>query len=136
MGSIVLKNARVELNGTAFNAKSVSINIDIPELEGTDFASGGWKEIAAGIRSWSADVQLKADFADNALDELVWAIIAGEAAVPLKVRPTSAAISASNPEFQGSVILTSYKIGGAVGEVAMSPLKLAGTGALVRAVSG
>jgi predicted secreted protein len=135
MAKIVLKNATVSLNGNAFKAKSVAINLDIADQDVSDFESGGWKESLPGLKGFSVDIDMPNDFADNQVDELVWAIISGDAPVAFAAKMTNASVGPSNPEWRGNVILTGYKIGGAYGDVASAPLKLKGTGALTRAVS-
>jgi hypothetical protein len=114
------------------NLKSATLTYDADAKEFT--ASGdGTREYLPGLKQWSVSLEFNQDYAANDVDEELFPIVGTEVAFALK--PTSAAISATNPEYQGQVIVTSYQpLGGSIGEVVMAPVSLQGTGVLTRDV--
>jgi hypothetical protein len=132
MATIVLRNCYVKLNGKEYNAKSAAISVDTAAPDATDFGSDGWNEIAKGLKSWGVELQIKAAYGSGSIDADIWEILMSTDLVPIEIRPTSDAVSTANPSWTGSVIMTKYKIGGGVGEVAMAPISLQGSGALSR----
>lgn len=88
-----------------------------------------------GLKNWTVDVEFAQDFAAASVDATLFPLV-GAAAFPISIKPTSAAVSATNPNFSGSALLATYSpIGGAVGDVATTTITLEGTGLLTRAVA-
>ena len=110
--------------------KSAVLSLDAAQLDTTDFASGGWVEMIGGLKSGSLQLNFMDDVADNDVDEELYALLG--TVVTFAVKATSSAISASNPEYQGSVLITGHTIGGAVGELAQKSLTFPTSGAIVR----
>ncbi|KKL19965.1 hypothetical protein LCGC14_2460160, partial [marine sediment metagenome] len=86
---------------------------------------------------WSIDVQFRQDFiapATNAVDSTLFPLV-GAAAFAIILRPDAGAKSATNPEFTGNALLTTYTpLTGSVGDVAVAPATFMGDGALARGV--
>ena len=112
--------------------KSATLAVDVNQLDTTDFASGGWTEMIGGLKSGTLSLELMDDVADNEIDEDFYAILG--TVVTFAVKLNNSAISASNPEYQGSVLITSHSLGGAVGDLATKSLTFPTTGAITRAV--
>ena len=113
----------------------VALTYEADEIEttssGTTVAN---KSFIAGLRSWKVDATIQQDYAASSVDATLFALV-GAAAFPVILKPTSAAKGATNPEFTGNCILTSYPpMSGAVGELATVRISLRGTGALTRGV--
>ena len=103
-------------------------------LDKTVMGSSFRKRIA-GLRNWSASIELLQDYASAEITEKLWNMI-GSSGLYLLVRPTSAAASATNPEFTGSCCLESFTpIAGGVGELSAASVTLQGNGSLTRVVS-
>ncbi len=137
MGVFVLKDARVEVNSVDLSAwvKSVKLSYGAAVKETTAMTSNSFTGLA-GLKDWSVDLELNQDFAAGAVDATLWPLI-GAAPFPVKIRPTSGAVSVTNPEFRGDALLESYPpMGGAKGDVAGASVKIKGTGDLTRATSG
>lgn len=113
--------------------KSATLTVDAAQLDTTDFASAGWVEVIGGLKSGSLALEFMDDVADNDVDEELWALLGTVVAFTLK--PVSGATSASNPEYQGSVLVTSHSIGGAVGDLAGKSLSFPTSGAVVRDIT-
>ena len=84
-------------------------------------------------KSGNLSIEFHDDVADNDVDEELWALLGTVVAFTLK--PVSGATSASNPEYQGSVLVTSHSIGGAVGDLAGKSLSFPTSGAVVRDIT-
>lgn len=137
MGVFVFKDARVEINLVVLSqyCTSVKLNYGAAIQETTAFGQDSFTGLA-GLKDWSLELELNQDFAAGAVDATLWPLV-GAAPFPVKVRPTSSAISATNPEFSGTGLLESYPpLGGSKGEVAKVSIKITGSGTLLRATSG
>ena len=103
-------------------------------LEKTNVASAGWEEKLAGLKNGTLNVSLMDDFADNDVNEDLFGIFG--TVVTFKLRFSSAAISATNPEYQGSVLISSVTgISATVGELPMQDHSWPTTAAVTRAVA-
>jgi len=125
----------VTINSVDISAycKSATLTIDVNQLDTTDFASGGWTEMIGGLKSGTLSLEIMDDVADDQIDEDFYAILG--TVVPFTVKLNNAAISASNPEYEGSVLITSHSIGGAVGDLATKSYSFPITGAIVRDIT-
>ena len=113
--------------------KSATLAIDVAQLDATDFASAGWTEMIGGLKSGTLSLEIMDDVADDQIDEDFYAILG--TVVPFTVKLNNAVISASNPEYEGSVLITSHSIGGAVGDLATKSYSFPITGAIVRDIT-
>lgn len=113
--------------------KAATLTVDAAQLDTTDFASGGWTEVIGGLKSGTLALEFMDDVADNDVDEELFALIGSVVAFTLKA--TTGAISTSNPEYQGSVLVTSLALGGAVGDLATKSLTWPISGSITRDVT-
>lgn len=125
----VLINA-VDLSDHLLSA-TLTYTADAPEFT----ASGdGTREYLGGLKAWSVSLEFNQDYAASNVDGTMFSIVGTVVAFTLK--PTSGAISTTNPEYQGNVVVTSYQpVGGSVGDAMTAPVSLQGTGALTRDVT-
>lgn len=124
MSKTVLRDARVEVNGVVISdhVSSVTIETSRDEVDVTAFGATN-KEILAGLGDATITCEVFADYAAGALDSVMFPLSTGTTPFTVKVRPTSAAISTSNPEYTMSALLFTYNpIDGAVGEAATTSL--------------
>jgi len=110
--------------------KAATLTVDAAQLDTTDFASGGWVEQIGGLKSGTLALEFMDDVADNDVDEELWALLG--TVVTFTIKP---ATGASNPEYQGSVLITSHSIGGAVGDLATKSLSFPVSGSITRDVT-
>lgn len=113
--------------------KSAQLAIDVAQLDTTNMDSAGWNEIIGGLKSFTLALGLMDDVAASAVDDDLWAVLGTK--IAFAIRPVDAAISTSNPEYQGTVLINHWEMGGGVGELAMKTLTLPGSGAIVRDVT-
>jgi predicted secreted protein len=91
------------------------------------------KSYIAGLKSWKVDATFQQDYAASKVDATLEPLV-GAAPFAVTLKPTSAAKSATNPEYSGDCILTSYPcMSGKVSELATVKVTFRGTGALGRA---
>lgn len=135
MSIYALTSQVVTLNSVDYSdhLKSATLTLDAAQLDTTDFASGGWTEAIGGLKSGTLSLEFMDDVADNDVDEEMFALLG--TVVAFAIKATSGAISASNPEYQGSVLVTGHSLGGAVGELAMKSLTFPTSGAITRDIT-
>lgn len=141
MAELVLKNVFVRLStesstGTGWEPSdkitSATLTYEAEILDKTAFGSSFRKRIS-GLKNWSAAIEFNMDYADTSVEDRLWDYI-GSSGTYLTIRPSSAAIGASNPRYHGSCLLESLPvIAGGVGELAKCSVTFQGNGALTRA---
>jgi hypothetical protein len=113
-------DARVEVNSVDLSdwVTGVTLPIEFEALEDTamgDIARSRLK----GLGDSTLQINWNQDFAAGSVDATIYAAVAAGTPVVVKVRPTSAAIAATNPEYVGSYLPNSYSpFGASVGELA------------------
>lgn len=119
MAKLVLRNCHISVNGTDFSdhASSVEINMSKDEVETTNF-SGSGRERVHGLQDNSFTVTFQQDFDANSVDDVLFPLWNDEDEFTVEIRPTSAAVSASNPKYTGTCILLEYQpLAGDVGDL-------------------
>ncbi len=135
MAVLAMTSCRVEINAVDMSqyVAAVELTLDGVELDTTDFASGGWEEKIMGLRSSSLKVKFNDDFAATTVDDRIYALWLAGTPVAYKIRPTSAAISTTNPSFEGNFLPNSFvAVAGSVGDLATKDLTWPGTGSVSR----
>ena len=140
MAKFVLTDAYVAVNGTAISdhLSSVSIETSADEVEFTSFGTSGWREFGAGLKDATITAEAFQDFAASSLDAILYPLYSTGGTFGLEVRPTSSAVSSTNPKYTMTARLLTYSpIAGAVGDASTTPLSFrnAGTAGLVRGTS-
>ena len=138
MPLFVYTNPRVTLNGTANNVsaaiRQITLDISANEVETTSFGDNGWTTMVAGLRSGSVQIEFLDDVAASASDSTIWGLFGGTAAITIRPGGT-AAVGTSNPEYQGTVVVTQTATGGAVGDLATKSVTWPTTGTITRATA-
>lgn len=136
MSVIVLTDVAVTLNAvniTPFTT-SATLSITVDEKETTVFGGGGFKSRIGGLKDWKLDMELNDDFGASAVDQTIWPLLGTVTAVTIK--PTSGANATTNPQYSGSVLVSSYNpIEGKVGDLGNTKVSWNGSGALSRATT-
>ena len=137
MAAFVFKDAVLVVNSVDLTLFSNSITLNYSaELQDASCFGVDTRINLAGLKDWSIDVTFKQDFAAAAVDATLFPLV-GAVAFPITLKPTSAAISATNPEFQGTAVLGTYNpFGGSVGDLAAATVTFnPGGGNLVRDIT-
>lgn len=118
MSSFALTDCRVEVNAVVLSAFGTSVNLPIEydQLDDTAFGDTAHSRLG-GLQDSTIGIEFNQDFVAGGPDATIWA--AKNTVVAIKVRPTSSAISATNPEYVGSYLVAQYQpFGNSVGELA------------------
>lgn len=119
MAKVVLRNCFIEINGTNFSdhVSSVTINLSKDDVETTNFGGSG-RERVAGLKDDSFEVTFQQDYASGSTDAVLYPLWNNETEFTVKVRPTSAVVGTSNPEYSATCILLEYSpLDGDVGDL-------------------
>ncbi len=135
MAKFVATDYKVTINGGTVSSSlaSVELPIEIDEQETTAFGSE-WRTRIAGLKSGSITLEFHQDFAAGALDSILWPLLGTNATVV--VVPTSGTVTASNPSYTGTFLVTQYTpYASTVGDLATVSVSWPLTGALTRATA-
>lgn len=133
MAVYMLQSEYLALNGVDRSAhiKSAVLTVDAAELDTTDMASGGWKEVIGGLKSGQLQITFQDDVTDASIDDILWALFA--TVTTFEVRPTNSSVGVNNPKYTGSVLIKGHSIGGAVGDLATKQVTYPTSGTITRA---
>jgi hypothetical protein len=114
---------------------SVTISVEADDVETTAFGGSGFRTRVGGLKSGTVDFEFHQDYASGSVDSLIFPLLGGTAAV--SVRPGGTAIaSASNPQYNFDVLVTSYNpVDGAVGDLNTTSVSFPITGVITRATA-
>ena len=133
----VLTNCYVLINSVDLSdhVESVELDVDIDDVESTNFGSAGWREYQSGLKKGTIKITFQQDYAAAKVDATVWAAIGTSA--PFELRETNSAVSATNPKYTGNVRINGYPsaVGGKVGELGKTSVTWPTTGTVSRATS-
>jgi hypothetical protein len=118
MAKTILTNARVEVNSVVLSDHFSSVTIETArdEVDVTSFGAVN-KEILPGLGDATITGDVFQDFLGGSVDATLWPLSTSTTPFTVKVRPTTSAISATNPEYVLTVNMFSYSpIAGSVGE--------------------
>jgi hypothetical protein len=135
MAILVLTDVKVVINSVNLSdhATSLTLTLDVDEQETTAFGAT-FRARVGGLKDGKLDIEFNEDFAASNVDATIWAALAS--VVPFTAKATSAATSATNPEYQGSILINSHvPIDGSVGDLAKVKVSWPTTGAVTRAVT-
>jgi predicted secreted protein len=100
----------------------VTVSMSAADVDTTAMGAGGHQRIL-GIRDDSFNMTAFSDFAAAKVHATVNPLFVAGSLFLVEVAASGSTISATNPKFSGTCILTEYSpIAGAVGDAAMTPL--------------
>lgn len=131
MASTVTNDAYVSINSVNLSAwcRSVELTVDADEQDNTAMGNGGFSSTLTGLKTGTLTLEFNQDYAASA----VYATLVGlfGTSFPVAIRPTSGAISSTNPEWQGTGQLFTFTyIAGSVGQVNTTPVNIKISGAI------
>jgi len=136
MAKFVFKNASVTINSVDLSdhVESVTFNYGAETPDMTSMQDNTRRRLP-GLIDWTVDIVFRQDFAAAKVDATLFPLV-GAAAFAIAIRPDSAVVSATNPEFQANALLGTYNIfTGAVADTANANVTLTGDGTVTRAVA-
>ena len=137
MATFVFTDASLVVNSVDLSAyvQSVTLNYN-PELQDDTAMGDTARSRAQGLIDWSMDVTFFQDFDSGTVDDTLFSIASGSASVSAVLKPTSAAVSTSNPSYTGNVVIGTYQaVAGTVGDMATVTVNFASAGTLTRATA-
>ena len=135
MAVFALTNVYVEINSTSSvndHVKSAQLSIDVADLDSTAMGDT-WKESTAGVKSGTLTLEYLDDYASASVDAVLWPLLG--TVVTFKVRPDAGAVSATNPSYFGSVLISQTNLGGAHGDLAMKSVTFPLSGTITRSTT-
>jgi hypothetical protein len=124
LSAFALMDLRLEINAVVMSgfATNIALPLEYEALEDTAFGDTARSRIA-GLGDSTLGVTFNQDMAASATDVTLYTAHATRAPVVVKVRATTAAISATNPEYVGSYLPNQHNpFGNGVGELATSQI--------------
>jgi hypothetical protein len=138
LAKFIATDYKITINGSNFSTAlaSVELPIEVDEQETTSFGSS-WRTRIAGLKSGSITLEFHQDFAATGtatVDATLYPLLGTNATVV--VSPTSATVSASNPSYSGTYLVTQYTpYASTVGDLATLSVTWPLTGELTRATA-
>ena len=136
MAKMVLLAQFVSINANDLKtwANKAELTVEVEEKDITTYASLGWKEILGGLKSGGLACEFKQDVAAAALDSIMWPLLG--LVVPFIVRADQAAVSGSNPNYTGNILIKEWNpLTGSVGDEATVKAAFPTSGVVARATS-
>lgn len=137
MAKFVLRDASVVVNAVDLSdhVASVEINMSAEDVATTAMGATGVTRLP-GLRDESFTITWRQDFAAAEVDATLFPLYSGGTSHTVVVKPTSAAVGATNPTFTGTCYLLEYApLSGEVGSVADSDTTFVVDGVITRATS-
>lgn len=126
MAKLVLKDCYIVVNGTNFSdhVSAVTVNLSKDDVETTSF-SGSGRERVAGLKDDGFELTIQQDYAGASTDAVLYPLYNNETEFVIEVRPTSSAVSVTNPKYTGTCILLEYSpLDGKVGDLSETKVKI------------
>lgn len=120
MGKFVFKDAHLEVDAVDLSNYVNQVAMDLPDDE-VDLSGMGskMKEYGKGLSDGTITVTFLQDFDSGKVDDTLWPLKISDTPFTVVVRPTSAAKSATNPEYSMEALLFNYSpVNGSLGEAA------------------
>lgn len=136
MAHFVLKDASVTINAVDLSAHVREVTIDYEaEIEDDTAMGDDSRNKLPALKNATFTIEWAQDFAAAAVDATLFSLV-GAAAFAFSIKPTSAAVSATNPNFNGNALLRNYQpLAGRVGVLATTRTTFEVTGDLARSTS-
>lgn len=135
MAKIVLTDAYISVNSVVLssNANSVTLTYEVDAVEDTAFGSTG-HTFAGGLQNVSCEIAFQQDFAAANVEATIFPLVGAKTTV--KIRPTSSAVGATNPEYTitNGFVASHTPVAASVGEMAMTTVSIQG-GSIAKAVA-
>lgn len=134
MARIVLTDAYVKLNNVDLSDHIASVEIaqSFDSIETTAFGDSG-RTRTGGLEDSSVTLSFHQDFAAESVDATIAPLVGGTAAFEIRAVGTATAVSATNPKWTGTVLITEWNpLSGAVGELSTADVTWPVSGQVTR----
>jgi hypothetical protein len=134
MARIVLTDAYVVVNSVDLSdhINSVEIAQSFDSVETTAFGDSG-RTRTGGLEDSSVTLSFHQDFAAASVDATIAPLVGGTASFEIRAVGTATAVSATNPKYTGTVLVTEWNpISGGVGELSTADVTWPVSGQVTR----
>jgi hypothetical protein len=129
---------KILINAVDMGTMATAANLDVEAdtLETTAFgATAAWRTFIAGLKKGMLTLVFNQDFAAAQANATLWPLF-GAAPTTFEIRPTSAARSATNPGYTGSLLVTKWApVSGKVGDLAVVSVSFPVTGPVTQQIA-
>jgi hypothetical protein len=132
MAKFFAQDYKVTVGTTVLSDSIASVTLDITtdEIETTAFGQT-YRTRIGGLRDASVSLDFHQDFGAGAVDALLFPLMGSTVAV--KIAPTSGTVTATNPEYRFTALVTQYQpFAGSVGDLATLSITWPVSGEVVR----
>lgn len=132
MAKFVATDYSITINGSDFSSSLAAVTLDITaeEQDTTAFGSG-FRTRIGGLKDGSVTLDFHQDFGAASVDATIFPLLGTQATVVVK--PTSSSISATNPSYTATCLVTQYQpFASNVGDLASLSLTWPTSGSVVR----
>jgi hypothetical protein len=132
VAKFVATDYNITIGGEDFSSSLAAVTLDISadEQETTSFGKT-FRERIGGLKDASVSLDFHQDFGATAVDATLFPLIGGTVAIVVK--PTSGAVSATNPTYSFTALCTSYSpFANSVGDLATLSVSWPVTGTVTR----
>tara|TARA_R100001463_G_C3503920_1_gene219373 strand:- start:690 stop:1097 length:408 start_codon:yes stop_codon:yes gene_type:complete len=135
LAKFVLNDASVTINSVDLSDHISSVTLDITADEVISTSMGDdFNTRLGGLKDGSLALEFQNDFAASEVDATLWPLLG--TVVTFEVKPTSSAVSATNPKYSGSVLVNNVQpLANGVGELATMSVTFPTSGTISRATS-
>ena len=135
MAVFVATDYNIKINGQDYSANltQAELSLEADDVETTAFGST-YRSRIGGLKQGSLNLQFNQDFAAAGIDSVLFPLLGTAATVVIK--PTSTAVSETNPTYTFNALVTSYTpISGSVGDLATFSVTWPVAGTVTRATA-
>lgn len=132
MSKFVATDYAISINGTDFSTSlaAATLDITVEEQDTTAFGDSARTRIG-GLQDASISLDFHQDFGASAIDATLFPLLGTNATVV--IAPTSATVSATNPEYTAECLVTQYQpFASSVGDLATLSVSWPVTGSVTR----
>jgi hypothetical protein len=132
MAKFFAQDYKVTVGTTVLSDSIASVTLDITtdEIETTAFGQT-YRTRIGGLRDASVSLDFHQDFGAGSVDALLFPLMGSTVAV--KIAPTSGTVTATNPEYRFTALVTQYQpFAGSVGDLATLSITWPVSGEVVR----
>jgi hypothetical protein len=134
MAKFFAQDYKVTVGTTVLSDSIASVTLDITtdEIETTAFgAPGGYRTRIGGLKDASVSLDFHQDFGAGSVDALLFPLMGSTVAV--KIAPTSGTVTATNPEYRFTALVTQYQpFASSIGDLASLSITWPVSGEIVR----
>lgn len=131
----VLTDAYISINANVVSdhGNKVEISAEVEEQDTTAFGQT-WRNRIGGLKDGSLAFTFIQNYITGQLDAIFWPLLGTN--VAFEVRPTSTAVSSSNPKYTGTLFIKEWKpIMGSVGDLVTVDVTFPASGTVTRATA-